>query len=153
MPSLLILNNIWKVLRFSVKYMCMWESGNQHYVLRCDTEGGFFSVWRYEDLEKAETKMKIWEKKKLPHILGYIHSVPLIMSLFIPSSFKNGFSSFCFVEAKKKMGSHCWSWVSPLCLPSYTTLYKKQQTHWCQPRLTKLLSLIKLSTNASIGNQ
>lgn len=56
-------SNIWKVVRFSVKYMCMWESGNQHYVLGCDTEGGFYRVWRYEDLETAETKMKIWEKK------------------------------------------------------------------------------------------
>lgn len=85
-------SNIWKVLRPSVKYMCMWESGNQHYVIsRCDTEEGFFSVCWHEDLEKAETKMKIRAKKKLPNIPGSRNSVPLFLFPFIPSSFEMDF--------------------------------------------------------------
>lgn len=126
-------SNIWKVVRFSVKYMCTWESGNQHCIFRCDTEGGFFSVWRYEDLETAETKMKIWGKKKLPSIFAYIHSVPLFLLPFRSLFFQNGFSALYSVEAKKEMGSHCWFWVSPSCSPSYTALYKTQLTLWCQP--------------------
>lgn len=85
-------SNIWKVVRFSVKYMCMWESGNQHYVLGCDTEGGFYRVWRYEDLERAETKMKIWGKKIFCPIFLVIFILFLYScSPFIPSSFKMDF--------------------------------------------------------------
>lgn len=96
MASLWILIKHKKVVRFSVKYMCIGK------------------IWKKQKLTWR------FKKKKLPNILDYIHSVPLFLFPFHSLFFQNGFSSFCFVETKKEMGSHCWFWVSPSCSPSYT---------------------------------
>lgn len=75
--------------------------------LGCDREGGFYGIWRCEELETEGTKKKV--KKKLPNMLGYINSAPLFLIPFHSLFFQNRCSPLSSVESKKEMGNEVFA--------------------------------------------